>query len=86
MRAIAFDRHAFVTRLTATGMPEPQAEALADEQRRLIEARCATGPDLVSFVADLRRVLAEIETRLTVRAGGMVVVWIAVIAALLKDF
>jgi hypothetical protein len=31
-----FDTHAFVKRLTAAGMPEAQAEVLADEQVRLI--------------------------------------------------
>ena len=42
MSIIAFDTHAFVKRLTATGMPEPQAEVLADEQAKLIENRVAT--------------------------------------------
>ena len=32
MAAALFDTHAFVKRLTAVGMPEAQAEALADEQ------------------------------------------------------
>ena len=32
MSAIAFDTHAFIKRLTAAGMPETQAEVLADEQ------------------------------------------------------
>ena len=36
MQNVAFDTHAFVKRLTGAGMPEPQAEVLAEEQSRLI--------------------------------------------------
>ena len=41
-----FDTHAFVKRLTAVGMPEAQAEVLADEQARVIDERLATKDDL----------------------------------------
>ncbi len=34
MAAITFDTHAFIKRLMADGMPEPQAEVLAEEQTR----------------------------------------------------
>ena len=37
MGTITFDTHGFVKRLTAAGMPEAQAEVLADEQTNLIE-------------------------------------------------
>ncbi|MGF1607611.1 MAG: hypothetical protein ACFB22_14875 [Rhodothalassiaceae bacterium] len=40
--AIAFDTHSFVKRLTASGMPEAQAESLADEQAKLLTDRLAT--------------------------------------------
>lgn len=46
MNAIAFDTHKFVKRLTAAGMPEAQAEVLADEQAKLIDERLATKADL----------------------------------------
>jgi hypothetical protein len=84
MSAIAFDTHAFVKRLTAAGMPEPQAEALADEQRRLIDDRLATKADLEALHAELKRDLAELELRQTIRLGGMMAVSIAVVAALVK--
>ena len=41
-----FDTHGFVKRLTSAGMPEPQAEILAEEQSRLIQERLATKQDL----------------------------------------
>jgi hypothetical protein len=37
MSAITFDTHAFVKRLMAAGMPEPQAEILADLPIRLAQ-------------------------------------------------
>lgn len=46
MSAIAFDTHAFVKRMTAVGMPLEQAEALAEEQAKLIDERLATKQDL----------------------------------------
>lgn len=46
MSAIAFDTHAFVKRMTSVGMPLEQAEALAEEQAKLIDERLATKQDL----------------------------------------
>lgn len=55
MASVAFDTHSFIKRLVAAGMPEPQAEILAEEQARLIEDRLATKAD----VSDVRRDIAE---------------------------
>ena len=46
MGTLAFDSHAYVKRLTGAGMPEPQAEVLADEQSRLLEGDLATKRDI----------------------------------------
>ncbi len=61
MSAIAFDTHAFIKRLTAAGMPEAQAEVLAEEQAKLIETQLATKIDLELLKHDL-----------TIRVGGMI--------------
>ncbi len=53
MNAITFDTHHFVKRLTAAGMPEPQAEALAEEQARLLEGHLATKRDLAEVKAEI---------------------------------
>ena len=62
MSAITFDTHSFVKRLTAAGMPEPQAEVLAEEQARLIETQLATKADL-----------ELLKHELTIRVGAMVI-------------
>jgi hypothetical protein len=57
-----FNTHAFVKRLTAAGMPEAQAEALADELTPLIDERLATKDDLANLAtkADLAEVKADL--------------------------
>ena len=61
MSAIAFDTQAFIKRLTGAGMPEAQAEILAEEQARLIETQLATKTDL-----------ERLKHELTIRIGGMI--------------
>ena len=73
MSTIVFDTHAFVKELTQAGMPEAQAEVLARSQATLIDEKPATRQDL-----------KELELRLTIRLGSMMVVAIGVVAALVK--
>ena len=70
---IVFDTHAFVKELAEAGMPEKQAEVLARSQATLIKETLATKQDL-----------KELELRLTIRLGSMMVVAIGVVAALVK--
>ena len=77
MNAMTFDTYKFVKRLTDAGMPEGQAEVLADEQARLVEDRLATKRDL----AILR---TELTHALTIRLGGMLVTGIVVVATLVR--
>ncbi len=73
MSTLVFDTHAFVKELTRAGMPEEQAEVLARSQAMLIDEKLATKQDL-----------KELELRLTVRLGSMMVVAVEVVAALVK--
>ncbi|HEX6142209.1 MAG TPA: hypothetical protein VFZ01_05805 [Geminicoccaceae bacterium] len=77
MASAIFDTHSFVKRLTAAGMPEPQAEILAEEQARLLTDHLATKQDL----RDLEQRLKD---QLTVRLGGMLAAGIAIVAALVR--
>lgn len=60
MNAITFDTHTFIKRLVAAGMPEPQAETVADALRETREA------DLAQLVtkADMRAALAELKAEM----------------------
>ncbi len=60
----AFDTHAYVKRLTGAGMPEAQAEVLADEQSRLIDSGLATKRDAKELETGLKRDIKELETAL----------------------
>ena len=73
MSTLVFDTHAFVKELTDAGMPEAQAEVLVRRQARLIDEQLAT-----------KRDLKELELRLTVRLGAMMVVAVGVVATLVK--
>ena len=73
MATLAFDTHAFVKELTQAGMPEAQAEVLARSRTTLLDEKLATKQDL-----------KELELRLTIRLGSMIVVAIGVVAALVK--
>lgn len=84
MTSIAFDTHAFVKELTAAGMPEAQAEVLAKSQANLIDEKLATKQDLMELEERLRRDMKELEFRLTIRLGSMMVVAVVVVAALDK--
>ncbi|MBF0109759.1 MAG: DUF1640 domain-containing protein [Magnetococcales bacterium] len=79
--AIAFDTHVYVKKLKAVGVSEEQAEVQAETLAQLIDERLATKQDL-------ERGLKELEMRLThtltVRLGGMLVVGVTVVAALVK--
>ena len=73
MTTIVFDTHAFVKELAAAGMPEKQAEVLARAQATLIEEQLVTKQDL-----------KELELRLTLRLGSMMVLAVGAVAALVK--
>ena len=48
---IPFDTHRSVKRMNGAGMPAAQAEALADEQVRLIDSQLATKEDFADLAA-----------------------------------
>lgn len=74
MAAITFDTHKFIRTLKESGIPENQAEAIAEAFRAAhIEAELATK-------ADLR----ELEYRLVIKLGAMTMAAVAAVAALVK--
>ena len=73
MSTMIFDTHAFIKKLTMAGMPEKQAGVLASTQAALLEEHIATKSDL-----------RELEYRLTIRLGTMMVVAVGMVATLVK--
>ena len=65
MSTISFDTHTFVKRLTQAGMPEAQAEVLADSQAKLIDEKLATKHDLKELETQMTHQMKELETRMT---------------------
>jgi len=74
MTTIAFDTHKFIRTLKESGIPENQAEAIAEAFRTAhTEAELATKTDL-----------RELEYRLVIKLGAMIMAAVAVVAALVK--
>ena len=84
MASAIFDTHAFVKRLTAAGMPEQQAEILAEEQARVIGEQVATKQDIALVRADLEALEERLTYRLTIRLGGMLAAAVVIVAALVR--
>jgi hypothetical protein len=85
MVAITFDTLKFVKTLQAAGVEAPQAEAIAAAVRDSHDAAdVATKGDLRELKTELKADIRELELRMTVRLGGMIVLGIGVIAALIK--
>lgn len=86
MTAITFDTYAFVKHLTASGFSEQQAEALAQEQLRLVEDKLATKQDLFTLRKNLEHDLKELEMRMIIKLGAMLVVAMSILATVMKVF
>ena len=72
-RAITFDTHSHIKRLMTVGFTEEQAEVQTQAIAQLVEEHLATKQDL-----------KELELRLTIRLGSMMVIAIGIIATLVK--
>ena len=75
---IPFDTLRFVKRMTGAGMPLAQAEALAEEQRVLMDAHFATRRDTDKLgLAEVKRDIEELKLGLAVvKAELTMVKWI----------
>ena len=69
-KTIAFDTLAYANKLKAAGVPQQQAEVHAETFAEIIEERLATKQDI-----------KELEYRLTIRIGGMLVVTVGILLA-----
>jgi len=95
---MTFDTLSYARRLKQAGLPEAQAEAIADATRELVVQDVATKADIAALKADMaalkadmaaleQRLTALIEAqglRLTIRLGGLIAIGVAVLAAIIK--
>lgn len=84
MTTIAFDTLAYANKLKQAGVPDRQAEVQAEAMAELVEERLATKRDLSELEARIANRMNELEYRLTVRLGSMLVVAVSILAALVK--
>ncbi|MBK1720502.1 DUF1640 domain-containing protein [Thiocystis violacea] len=77
MTTISFDTHEFVKKLQSVGFTQEQAEVFASEHRRIIEDSLVTKDHL-----DMR--LRELEYRLIIKMGAMIMAAVISIVALVK--
>ncbi len=84
MSAIAFDTHAVVKKLKAAGFTEEQAEAQAQILSDIIDNSLATKRDIKELERSTTQLIKELEYRLTIRLGGMMVVAVGIVATLVK--
>ena len=81
MATMASDTLKFVRKLKESGLPESQAEAIADAFRDAqSEAELATKRD----IEDVRRNMREMEQRMVSKLGGLIVLAVGVVATLVK--
>jgi hypothetical protein len=85
MTTITFDTHKFISTIKASGLPENQAEAIAEAFRAAhLEAELATKTDLRALELALKADVRELEYRLIIKLGAMMMASVAVVAALVK--
>ena len=77
---VVVDTHRFVKNLSRNGFTERQAEALAEEQVRLLTTQPATGADLAATRADIGALRAELRKWVI----GALIAQAAVIVALVR--
>lgn len=80
MTAITFDTLKFANRLKAAGVQPAQAEAEAEALSEVLEVNLK---DLVTR-EDLQRELRELEYRMLIKLGGLMIVAVGVVATLVK--
>ena len=91
MTTATFDTHAAVKKLQAAGFSEQQAETQIAVLADAVGAGTATKQDIADLHRDLKdietklsRDIQEMEMRLTVKLGAMLVIAIGAVATLVK--
>jgi hypothetical protein len=95
---MAFDTLSYARKLRQAGVPEAQAETMADAARDLIDSDMASKGDITGvrnelalFKSDVAameaRIMAALEAqslRLTIRLGDLIAIGVGILAAIIK--
>jgi len=80
MTTVTFDTHKFVRRLVEDGATEKQAQAHVEALQEALGSHTQTSTEGLATKTDLK----ELELRLTLRLGGIVMAGIAVLGVVVK--
>lgn len=90
---LIFDTLQYANRLKAVGVPEKQAEVQAEALREIMDNKLATKKDLELVRKDLelaknelKRDIKDIELRMTLKLGSLMVGGISTLVVLMKLF
>lgn len=82
--ALHIDTLKFSRRLVAAGMEPAAAEAIAETFGEIDTSELATKSDLRSEIDLLKSEMREMENRLVIKTGGMIVGALAILMALMR--
>lgn len=81
---LIFDTLAYAKKLIEAGVPEKQAEVQASALAEIIEDKIATKRDLSELKSEIKLEIKDLENRLLLSLGGIMVAGVAVVATLVK--
>ena len=86
MATIGLDTHKAVKALTEVGFSEPQAETVVSTLREVLGGDIATKTDIQTAKSELEANMKDLELRLTLRIGGMIIAAVSVLVAAMAIF
>tara|TARA_B100001989_G_C24473145_1_gene430324 strand:+ start:542 stop:817 length:276 start_codon:yes stop_codon:yes gene_type:complete len=84
--SLIFNTHAFVKKLVASGMPEAQAEAQMEIFIQFIDDKLATKASLQELELALKAQMKILEKDIVIKLGGMIVIGVTALGAMIKFF
>lgn len=87
MTAVTFDTLKFANRLKSAGVPSAQAEAEAEALAEVLAVnlqQVATKQDIALLRQEMESRFIQLEQRMTIKLGGLMVLAVGIVAALVK--
>jgi len=83
---LAFDTLKYANKLKTVGVPAQQAEAQAEALAELVTDQLANKQDLQELRLATKRDMQELESRMTIKLGGMIAASLSMLVILMKLF